>query len=174
MKAIRLAIHGAAGRMGNRLVALASADSELAVVGALESSGHRELGRDAGILAGVGPIGVPFSTTLGVDADCLVDFSVPDALPDVLQLCRQLQLPLILATTGLTDRHKQDVAQLAREVPVVWSPSMSLAVNLTMKLATIAAEACGTVPAAPMWRSSSVIIVSSRMPPAARHCTLAS
>ncbi len=146
MNAIRLAIHGAGGRMGKRLVALAFADVELSVVAALESAGHPELGRDAGTLSGVGPIGAPLSAALGVEADCLIDFSVPDAMPGVVELCRRRGLPLVLATTGLTDSHKQLVANLAQEVPVVWSPSMSLAVNLTMKLATIAAEALRDCP----------------------------
>ncbi len=146
MSAIRLAIQGAAGRMGKRLVALAVADPELSVVAALESAGHPDLGRDAGTLAGGEPLGALVSSALGVEADCLIDFSVPDALPGVVDMCRQYRMPLVLATTGLADIHKRLVATLAREVPVVWSPSMSLAVNLTMKLATMAAEALRDCP----------------------------
>ncbi len=140
MHAIRLAIHGAGGRMGQRLVALATDDPELTVVAALESAAHAELGRDAGRLAGLSSIGVPLSSTLDVPADCMIDFSVPEAVPNVVRICRDQQLPLVLATTGLTETHKELVGELAEELPVVWAPSMSLAVNLTMKLATLAAE----------------------------------
>ena len=56
---IRVAIHGAAGRMGRRLVALGSADEGLSVVAALESAGHPQLGEDAGVIAGAGQLGVP-------------------------------------------------------------------------------------------------------------------
>lgn len=132
--------------MGRRLVALASADPLLAVVAALDASGHPDLGLDVGLAAGVRPLGVTISASLSGDADCLIDFSVPEALPGVVQLCRERRLPLVLATTGLSDGQKEQVAQLACEVPVVWSPSMSLAVNLTMKLATMAAEALTDCP----------------------------
>ena len=141
MDAIRLAIHGAGGRMGQRLVTLASEDPELTVVAGLEAATFPRLGRDVGQIAGLGSIGVPLSSTLEVAADCMIDFSVPEATPSVVKLCRDRELPLVLATTGLTETHKQLVAELAEQQPIIWSPSMSLAVNLTMKLATIAAEA---------------------------------
>ena len=64
MTPIRIAIHGAAGRMGQRLIALGYADPELAIAAALEASGHPRLGQDAGAIAGVGPIGVPLSDKL--------------------------------------------------------------------------------------------------------------
>ncbi|MGM0486887.1 MAG: 4-hydroxy-tetrahydrodipicolinate reductase [Planctomycetota bacterium] len=141
MSEIRLVIHGAGGRMGRRLVALANEDSELRVVAALESDAHPELGSDAGQLAGVGSIGVPLSSTLEVSADCVIDFSASEVASRVVNLCSERQLPLVLATTGLSDAQKEQVAGLAEQVPVVWAPNMSPAVNLTMKLATIAAQA---------------------------------
>ena len=66
--------------------------------------------------------------------------------PSAVSLCREQKLPLVLATTGLTDAQKELVAALAQQVPVVWAPSMSLAVNLTMKLATIAAQSLKDCP----------------------------
>jgi 4-hydroxy-tetrahydrodipicolinate reductase len=140
MGQVRVVIQGAAGRMGRRLVALAVEDPQLEVVAALDASTHPELGQDAGTLAGVAALHVPLSSTLEVPGDCLIDFSVPEALPGVVQLCAQRQLPLVLATTGLSDAQRAMVDQLAQSVAVVWSPSMSLAVNLTMKLAALAAE----------------------------------
>ena len=61
---IRIAIHGAAGRMGQRLVALAQADPDLKVAAAIEAPSHPRLGQDAGAIAGVGPIGVPLAAKL--------------------------------------------------------------------------------------------------------------
>ncbi len=146
MSRIRLAIQGAGGRMGRRLTALAVEDPELAVVAGLETAAHPELGRDAGRLAGLSSIGVPLSSTLDVQADCIIDFSVPEAMPGVVRICQAKQLPLVLATTGLSDEQKDLVGALADRLPVVWAPSMSLAVNLTMKLATIAADALKDCP----------------------------
>jgi 4-hydroxy-tetrahydrodipicolinate reductase len=143
---IRLAIHGAAGRMGQRLIALAAADPHLQVVAALESPGHPDLGRDAGQRAGIDALGVPLSVALDRDVDCVIDFSVPDAAYRVAVMCQQHKIPLVLATTGLSETQKDQVAAAATHIPLVWAPSMSLAVNLSMKLATIAAEALRDCP----------------------------
>jgi len=146
MNPVRLVIQGAAGRMGRRLVALANDDPELAVVAGLETAKHPELGRDVGRLAAMESLGVPLSSTLEVDADCLIDFSVPEAVPHVTALCSDRQLPLVLATTGMTDEQQARVTDLAQRLSVVWAPNMSLAVNLTMKLASVAAAALGDCP----------------------------
>lgn len=138
---IRIAVHGAAGRMGRRLVALASADRELSVVATLESPGHPRLGEDAGLIAGAGQLGVPLASTFHVDADVMVDFSLPEAVEAILDTCVQRKLPLVTATTGLDQRQiaRRDAA--AEHIPLLWAPNMSLAVNLAMKLAQVAAGA---------------------------------
>lgn len=138
---MRIAIHGAAGRMGQRLVALASADPVFQVVSAIDASGHPRLGDDAGVLAGVGPLGVAISDRVEADADALIDFSVPQASRAILDVCRERRLPLVIATTGLDAEQADAIRRAARELPIVWAPSMSLAVNLTMKLAEIAGRA---------------------------------
>ena len=93
MNRIRLAVHGAAGRMGQRLVALAHADPAMAIVAALESAKHPRIGEDAGLLVGAGPIGVRLSSRLEVPADVVVDFSTAGALEGILQTCLQTRLP---------------------------------------------------------------------------------
>jgi len=141
MTQTRIAIHGAAGRMGRRLIALAAADPELAVVAALESAGHPRLGEDAGGLAGIGSTGVPLASTLDTEIDVLVDFSVPEATEAIVELCREKRVPLVCATTGLDEKQTAKLQAAADQVPVLWAPNMSLAVNLTMKLSEIAAKA---------------------------------
>ena len=81
---ITIGIHGAAGRMGQRLVALAAADDQLEVGAALESSQHPRLGEDAGQVAGVGPLSVPLAAELSEPVAVVIDFSVPAALPGVV------------------------------------------------------------------------------------------
>jgi 4-hydroxy-tetrahydrodipicolinate reductase len=137
----RIAIHGAAGRMGRRSIALASADPELAVAAALESADHPSLGEDAGAVAGVGKIGTPLSASLDVEVDALIDFSLPAATEAILGVCAEKGIPLVCATTGLDEAQTRKLHQAAEKIPVLWAPNMSLAVNLTMKLAEIAAEA---------------------------------
>lgn len=138
---IHIAIHGAAGRMGQRLVALAAADPELVLAAAIDAPGHPRLGEDAGVVAGVKAIGVPLGANLGTAADVLVDFSSPAAAEKIIDACRQRNIPLVEATTGFDEAQTAKLHAAAREIPVLWSPNMSLAVNLTMKLAEMAATA---------------------------------
>jgi 4-hydroxy-tetrahydrodipicolinate reductase len=141
MTKTRVAINGAAGRMGRRLVALGSTDPQLQIVAALEAAGHVDLGKDAGLLAGVSSLGVALGTEPASEVDVVVDFSVPAGAEAATELCLRRNLPLVLATTGLSASQKQKANAAAESIPIVWAPSMSLAVNLTMKLAAVAAEA---------------------------------
>src|SRR5262245_53571136 len=141
--ATRIAINGAAGRMGQRLVALASADAQLKIVAALEHAAHPQLGDDAGVIAGSGPIGVPLAGSLPEAIDVVVDFSVPQATEAILSACLAKKIPLVVATTGLDAQLQQSVRRAAKEIPLLWAPNMSLAVNLAMKLSQTAAAALG-------------------------------
>ncbi|NIL97930.1 MAG: 4-hydroxy-tetrahydrodipicolinate reductase [Planctomycetales bacterium] len=138
--AIKLAIHGAAGRMGQRLIALGAEDPNLQIVAALEARKHPRLGEDAGQVAGVAPLNLPLSCSWDGKLDVVIDFSVPKAALHITRLCLDSGIPLVLATTGLTEREENEVRQAAKKIPLLWAPNMSLAVNLTMKLAEITAE----------------------------------
>lgn len=138
---IRLAINGAGGRMGQRLVALAAADPQLNVVAALESSRHPRLGEDAGLLAGAGSLGVAITAELSVSADVVIDFSTPAGTRSILPICVERRLPLVLATTGFDAQQEDEIRRAAEVIALLWSPNMSLAVNLLMKLTAVAATA---------------------------------
>lgn len=144
--AVRLAIHGAAGRMGRRLVALSSEDADLKLVAAIDHPEHPELGTDAGLLAGVGVLGVPLSSSLDFDADAIIDFSLPDPAIALCRACVSHKTPLVMATTGMTDGQKTEINEAAQQIPLVWAPNMSMAVNLVMKLATVAGETLKNAP----------------------------
>jgi 4-hydroxy-tetrahydrodipicolinate reductase len=134
----KVAIHGAAGRMGQRLVALGSQDDEFEITDALDSAAHPKIGSDAGTVAGIGEIGVLLSSELSEAAEAVIDFSVPAGADAITSRCVERQIPLVMATTGLTEDQQQKVRTAADIIPVVWAPNMSLAVNLTMKLAETA------------------------------------
>jgi 4-hydroxy-tetrahydrodipicolinate reductase len=129
--------------MGLRLVALAKADPNLSIVAALESPGHPRLGQDVGTLAGIGPNGVPLLAELNTDVDTVIDFSVPRAVDAIVRTCVEKRTALVVATTGLDDDQTARLREAATRIPLLWSPNMSLAVNLTMKLAEVAARALG-------------------------------
>lgn len=143
---MKLAIHGAAGRMGQRVTALAHEDPRFEVVAALESANHPALGQDAGLVAGLGPIGVPLGMVGESDADVVIDFSVPDAAIAVVAHCLEYSRPLVVATTGLDDGQQQYLRKAAQKIPIVWAPNMSTAVNVLMKLTKVAADALRDLP----------------------------
>ncbi len=132
--------------MGQRLVALASADNELSLVAAIEHDGHARLGSDAGLVAGAGELGVPLGTSLPAGIDVVVDFSVPEATEAILGACLASKVPLVVATTGLGEKLESEIRRAAEQIPVLWAPSMSLAVNLAMKLSDTAARALADHP----------------------------
>jgi 4-hydroxy-tetrahydrodipicolinate reductase len=138
-----IAINGAGGRMGQRLVALAHEDPALKVVAALDAPGAPALGRDAGEVAGVGPIGVPISAGLPLESrpDCVIDFSAPPGTMAVLPVCVARRVPLVVATTGHTDAQRAEIEAAAHDTAVLFAPNMSLVVNLLFKLVQLTAEA---------------------------------
>ena len=77
---IPVTVCGALGRMGQRVVYAAAQHERLALVGACERPGHPDLGKDAGILTGLGEIGVPIEGDLAVaarDSKVYIDFTTP-------------------------------------------------------------------------------------------------
>jgi 4-hydroxy-tetrahydrodipicolinate reductase len=143
---IKIAVNGAGGRMGQRIVALASADPELTVVCAVENKNSPAQGRDAGEVAGIAPIGVCVQRQLDGPVDVVIDFSMPEGLLAVSQLCVERQIPLVAATTGLTETQKSEILATAHQIPLILAPNMSLAVNLAMKLVREAARALSKIP----------------------------
>lgn len=138
-----LAINGACGRMGQRLVALAKEDPHLHVVAAIDSAKHPAFGKDAGELAGIGPIDVPVTAEVPLThrVDCVIDFSSPEGTMAVLPICVGRKLPLVVATTGHTDAQQAAIEEAAHDTAILYAPNMSLVVNVLFKLVKLAAEA---------------------------------
>ena len=139
--ALKLGVNGAAGRMGQRVVALATQDNALRVTAAYESASSTRLGYDAGELAGVGKLNIPLQSTIEHAVDVIIDFSTPAGCMHILKLCEARQIPLVISTTGLTAEQRAEVASAAQTTPILMAPSMSLAVNIAMKLVGDAARA---------------------------------
>ncbi len=143
---ITLAVNGAAGRMGQRIVALSHADPDLSVIAALEAPGSPNLGRDAGEVCGIGNIDVSITSELGPRPDVVIDFSLPEGLTSIANVCGERQIPLVAATTGLTKAQRFAVREASQMTPMIIAPSMSLAVNIAMKLVRDAAHALKDLP----------------------------
>src|SRR4051794_20374586 len=111
MNAIVIGVNGACGRMGRRIVQLASEDPALRIGAALDSAKHPDHGRDIGEAAGVGPLGVKVEPSLPIDTrlDVMIDFSVPAGTLAVLPTCVQRGIPLVVATTGFSAEQKAEI-----------------------------------------------------------------
>ena len=143
---MKLAIHGAAGRMGQRVTAVASQNPRVKIVAAFESASHPATGKDAGRIAGVGELGVPLSAIGDSDANVVIDFSIPEACVGIVSHCVKTRTPIVIATTGLEPDQQQFIRDAAKKIPIVWAPSMSTAVNIAMKLTQIASKALRDMP----------------------------
>jgi 4-hydroxy-tetrahydrodipicolinate reductase len=131
---LSLVVHGAAGRMGRRVVALASEDRDVRLVGGIDSGSHPLMGQDIGVIAGLSPLGVALGTAWPSSIGAVIDFSLPMAVAGCVAVCVKNGTPLVVATTGLEEEQKHLLHDASKTIPVCWAPSMSLAVNLTMKL----------------------------------------
>src|SRR5499433_2822654 len=130
-------IAGAAGRMGCRLVALIQEEPDLRLAAALEAPGHPALLKDAGEVAGVGKLGVPLIAdpegALARDR-ILIEFSVPDASLGHLRMAARQGGRAVIGTTGFASAQREEIDRLAREIPILLSPNMSVAVNVAFRV----------------------------------------
>lgn len=140
---LSVGIHGATGRMGLRLIQLIQADPGLRLGAALDRAGHPALGQDAGTLAGLGPLGVPLTSTLDGPVDVIIDFSLPAGTLSLVGTCVERKIPLVVGTTGFEPEQRRTLEEAANHVALLLSPNLSRAVNLLMRLAGEAARALG-------------------------------
>lgn len=143
---ISVAINGVAGRMGRTLVEAVAGDPEATLVAAAERAGSEAIGADAGVLAGVGHLGVPIAdgwSEATAAFDVLIDFSRPEATLAAVALCRRLGRRMVIGTTGFSDAEKDTIEAAARETALVLAPNMSVGVNLVFKLLQVAAATLG-------------------------------
>jgi 4-hydroxy-tetrahydrodipicolinate reductase len=138
-----IAILGAAGRMGTRLIALAHQTAGLKIAAAIEREGHPLLGRDAGEVAGIGAVGLPVTTDLSGRPKVLLDFSASVSTRHWLDVCRKRKIAMLIGTTGLSEDDHRAIDAAAADIAVLQAPNMSLGVNLLIKLCADAARRLG-------------------------------
>ena len=141
---LSVGIHGATGRMGARLIQLIQSDPSLRLGSAIDRSDHPGQGADVGPLVGLGTIGIPLSSESTTPVDVIVDFSTPAATLALLKVCRSKKIPLVVGTTGFEPGEKAMLLEASREIPLLFSPNMSRAVNLLFHLVGEAAKALGS------------------------------
>jgi 4-hydroxy-tetrahydrodipicolinate reductase len=139
----RIAIAGSGGRMGRALLESALLSEDIVLHAALEHSGNKLLGRDAGEMLGW-QSGVMITDDVDAalrGADVLIDFTRPEGTLHHLEICSTLSVNMVIGTTGFDSRQKAEIGAAARRIGIVFAPNMSVGVNLVFKLLETAARA---------------------------------
>lgn len=142
----RIAITGAAGRMGRVLIEATLQNEQTTLNAAIDRKGSPFIGIDAGEMAGQGSRNVILVDELDSvldDFDVLIDFTHPDVSIKNIEICRKAGKRLVIGTTGFTDAQKQIISDAAKDIAIVFAPNMSVGVNLCFKLLDIAARVMG-------------------------------
>ncbi len=138
---LNVAIAGAAGRTGRRIVAAAVVDRDVRPIAALESGTSPALGRDAGTVAGIEAIALPITSAAGEPFDVLIDFSTPAGTRAWLEVCASARAPMVIGTTGHEAADLDLVRAASEAIPIVKAPNMSLGVNVLLRLVRAAGHA---------------------------------
>jgi 4-hydroxy-tetrahydrodipicolinate reductase len=144
MSNMKIAVTGAAGRMGRELIRVIHAQDGCVLGGALEQEGSLALGQDAGLLAGLGKLGVVITDDpldVFVKVDAVLDFTVPAATVEFAGLAANARIVHVIGTTGMNADNDAAIAAAARHATIIRSGNMSLGVNLLTALTRKVAEA---------------------------------
>ena len=142
MRSIRVAVHGASGRMGQTVVDALCHEPDMQIVGAIDLKAAED-----SLTLPDGSGTVPFSSDLdyiltACQPEVLVDFTTETAVMPAVRTTTGRGVNLVIGTTGLTtdDIKEIDRRAQAHQVGVVVAPNFALGAVLMMHLAKIAAK----------------------------------
>ena len=143
---LRIAVAGASGRMGHMLVEAVLEGPDTQLVGALDLASSPAIGRDAGEFLGrTTGVAVTSDATRALErAQVIIDFTRPEGTMAHLAVCRRLGVAMVIGTTGFSEAQKAQIAEAAKDIPIMLAPNMSVGVNVTLKLLELAAKAMDT------------------------------
>jgi 4-hydroxy-tetrahydrodipicolinate reductase len=127
---VKVAVIGAAGRMGREVCRAALETEGVDLVGGTVEPGAPEIGADLGELCGFGRTGIAAAVDPPENAEVLVEFTTPEATLAHLSYAR----PHVIGTTGLNEEQRKEVESAAAYAPIVLAPNMSVGVNLLREL----------------------------------------
>jgi 4-hydroxy-tetrahydrodipicolinate reductase len=143
---VRISVVGASGRMGQCLIKAAALAEHTELTAAVSRAESPVIGIDAGVVAGIGNIGVQVVDNLTkiVDQfDILIDFTRPAASMSFIEICRQAGKKIVIGTTGYSQTQRELIAEAANDIAIVLAPNMSVGVNLSLKLLEMTAKVMG-------------------------------
>jgi 4-hydroxy-tetrahydrodipicolinate reductase len=134
---IKIAVAGAAGRMGSRITALSKEYKGLQLAGAFERKGHKDIGKDIGTITGIGETGITLTDNLESiikNVDVVISFTTVEASLEHLRIASSGKKAMVIGTTGFTKDDLKKVSALTKKIPCVMASNMSMGVNLLLKV----------------------------------------
>ena len=145
-QSIKVGVIGAGGRMGRMLIEAVQENPQTTLNAAIERQGSSLVGADAGEVAAIGRLDVQIVDDLKAvinDIDVLIDFSLPDATEQNMQICAANKVAMVIGTTGFNEQQEQVLAEASKQIAIVYAGNYSTGVNLSLKLLGMAAKAFG-------------------------------
>ena len=145
-KIIKVGVIGAGGRMGRMLIEATQDNPQTTLSAAIERQGSSLVGADAGEVAAIGRLEIQIIDDLKAvisDIDVLIDFSLPAATEQNMQVCAEHNVAMVIGTTGFNEQQEQVLATASEQIAIVYAGNYSTGVNLSLKLLGLAANAFG-------------------------------
>ena len=145
-KVIKVGVIGAGGRMGRMLIEATQDNPQTTLSAAIERQGSSLVGADAGEVAAIGRLEIQIVDDLKAvisDIDVLIDFSLPAATEQNMQVCAEHNVAMVIGTTGFNEQQEQVLATASEQIAIVYAGNYSTGVNLSLKLLGLAAKAFG-------------------------------
>ena len=145
-QSIKVGVIGAGGRMGRMLIEAVQENPQTTLNAAIERQGSSLVGADAGEVAAIGRLDVQIVDDLKAvinDIDVLIDFSLPDATEQNMQICAANKVAMVIGTTGFNEQQEQVLTEASKQIAIVYAGNYSTGVNLSLKLLGMAAKAFG-------------------------------
>lgn len=141
---LNIFVCGANGRMGKQIINLVLQDNDLCLAGAVEHPNCPVLGADAGLNAGVRQTSVSITSDLRRALEkkrgVVIDFSTVDSTMENIKRAVQFEVPIVIGTTGFSDPQRDAILQAGQKIPVLFTPNMSIGMNVMFKLVQLASK----------------------------------
>ncbi|MBF0252362.1 MAG: 4-hydroxy-tetrahydrodipicolinate reductase [Candidatus Omnitrophica bacterium] len=144
---LKIAVAGCCGKMGKMITSLVIKDPGIELFKAFEFPGHPEQGKKISDILGLDKdVNVNVVTDL-VEAltgvGCLIDFTLPEPTIEHLEVCKKLDVPIVIGTTGFSSKQENIIADASEEIAIVFSPNMAPGVNLLFSMIAKASKVLG-------------------------------
>jgi len=140
---IKVIVVGAAGRMGGRLIHIIQETPSMKLFGAVDRPDHPLMGKDIGEVVGLGKLGIPLEGELKGGGDVVINFSSPQASLESMELGYKTGMRIVIGTTGLSPEQIEKVKEFSKGVRIVFSPNMSVGMNLMFRIVQDVARILG-------------------------------